>query len=262
MTLPGGGTVNSEDESFGAQQILKTQEKATDFTIGGSASVFYTSNVALTRYNTISDGFFVGDAGFSWAPRVNPELQLEFNARASIFRYFDTTVLDFESLGAGVGVIWTPANAWEIAVIGRYDFTELLDSHSNELLQDHQFSLALQKVVPLGRSHALSFSIIGSAGISDPFVQQRDQVGFAIGYHLRLARQLDSDFGYRLSGYFYNGGGRNDLNQVLSAGLHYHVTPWATIDGFMSGAFNNSNRGVFEYDVFSSGGGVGLTIRF
>src|SRR5947209_9497809 len=39
----------SLDESFGKQQILKTQEKIRDFTLGAGVSEFYTSNVALTR---------------------------------------------------------------------------------------------------------------------------------------------------------------------------------------------------------------------
>lgn len=262
MTMPEGDNASSEDESFGAQQILKTQEKVPEFTLGGGAAAFYTSNVALTRNNTISDGFFVGDAGFSWTPRINQEWQFQAGVRASIFRYFETSVLDFESLSGGIGLLWTPPHAWGISLVARYDFTELLDSDSNEILQDHEFLVALQKLFVLGRSHAISAGVIGSAGISDPFAEQRDQVGFALGYHLQLTRQLDAAFGYRHSWYFYNGGGRTDLNQVLSFGLHYRVTPWATLDGFISGATNYSNRSAFKYDVFSAGGGAGLTIRF
>ena len=91
--------------------------------------------------------------------------------------------------------------------------------------------------------------------------EQRDQIGFAIGYHLQLARNFVADFGYRNSGYFYNNG-RSDLNQVFSLALRYYLTSWAAMEGFMSGAINNSNRSAFDYDVFTSGGGVGLTIRF
>lgn len=262
MAIPQGDGVVSDDESFGAQQILKTQEKPQDFTVSGGASVFYTSNVALTSNDAISDGFFVGSAAFSWTPRINREFQFQSGINASLFRYFETSALDFESLGGGLGILWTPPKAWGISINLRYDFTELLDKHSDEILQDHEFSLALQKMVVLGRSHALTFGILGSAGISDPFAEQRDQVGFAIGYHLQLTRQLASDFGYRHSWYFYNDGGRTDLNQVLSAGLHYYITPWASVDAFMSGAFNTSNRSAFEYDVFSAGGGASVTLRF
>jgi hypothetical protein len=262
MALPEAQNTGSEDESFGAQQILKAQQKVQDFAVTGGTSAFFTNNVALTRKNTISDGFFVGDAGFSWTPRINPQLQFEAGAGASIFRYFNTTVLDFENLGAGVGLLWTPPNAWGIGLLGRYDYTELLDKNGNELLEDHEFSLALQKILVLGRSHALTFGILGSAGISDPFSEQRDQIGFALGYHLQLTRQLGTDLGYRHSWYFYNDGGRTDLNQVFSLGLHYYFKPWASVDALLSGAVNSSNRAAFRYDVLSSGGGLGVTVHF
>ncbi|HST29454.1 MAG TPA: hypothetical protein VLK27_01290 [Chthoniobacterales bacterium] len=262
MALPEGENASSEDESFGAQQILKAQQKTPDFTLGGSVSSFYTNNVALTQSHTISDSFLVGAAFFNWTPRINPELQFQFGAAASIFRYWDTTPLDFENIGTGVGLLWTPQNFWGIGILGRYDFTELLDSASNEILQDHEFSVALQKLLVLGRSHALTFGVIGSAGISDPSSEQRDQVGFAVGYHLQITRQFGSDLGYRLSGYFYNKGGRDDLNQVFSLALHYYITPWASVDSFLTGAVNSSNRSAFRYDVISTGGGAGLTVRF
>lgn len=262
MALPQSENTTSEDESFGAQQILKTQEKVQDFTLSGGASTFFTNNVALTRKDTISDAFFVGDAGLSWTPRINSQLQFLAGGGASIFRYFDTSALDFESFTAGFGLLWTPPNAWGIGVLGRYDFTELLDRHSSEILEDHEFSLAVQKLLVLGRSHALTFGVLGSAGISDPFSEQRDQIGFAVGYHLQLTRQLGGDLGYRHSWYFYNDGGRTDLNQVFSLGLHYAINRLATIDGVLSGAVNSSNRAAFRYDVLSSGGGLGLTVHF
>ena len=262
MALAQGEPTTSEDESFGAQQILKAQAKIPDFTLGGSISGFYTNNVALTRSHTISDSFLVGAAAFSWTPQINPTLQFQFGAGVSIFRYWDTTALDFENFGTGIGLLWVPPNLWGIGILGRYDFTELLDTGSNEILQDHEFSIVLQKLLVLGRSHALTFGVIGSAGISDPFSEQRDQVGFAVGYHLQLTRHLGSDVGYRHSWYFYNDGGRVDLNQVLSLGLHYYITPWASVDGFLSGAFNHSNQSSFKYSVLSTGGGAGFTVRF
>ncbi len=262
MSVPENDTGATDDGSFGAQQILKAQEKIPNFTVSGGASTFFTNNVALTRRDTISDSFFVGDAGFAWTPRINPQLQFQAGAGASIFRYFDTSALDFENLSAGVGLLWTPPNAWGIGILGRYDFTELLDKHSDELLEDHEFSLAIQKVIPFGRSHALTIGILGSAGITDPFAEQRDQVGFALGYHLQVTRQFGADLGYRHSWYFYDGGGRTDLNQVFSLGLHYYIRPWASVDALLSGATNTSNRAAFRYNVVSTGGGVGLTVHF
>ena len=261
LATPEGETSEAGDESFGAQQILKTQEKIPEFTITAGTTGYFTSNVALTRSDTQSEAFFVGDTSFSWTPRLNSQLQFQAGAGASLFRY-ETSALDFESLGAGTGLVWTPPNFWGLAVIGRYDFVELLDRHSNQILQDHEFSISLQKLFVLGRSHAFSLAVVGSAGISDPFVEQRDQVGLVVGYHLQLTRYLGSDVGYRISGYFYNAGGRDDLNQVLSFGVHYNIKPWLAVNAFLSAAKNRSNEPVFKYEVLNSGGGLGVYIRF
>jgi hypothetical protein len=261
LSAPQGQSVAPEDESFGAQQILKPEEKVPEFLLTAGSSVYFTSNVALTRSDTQSEAFYVGETAFSWTPRLNPQLQFQLGAALSLFRY-ETSALDFESLGTGTGLVWTPPKAWGLAFISRYDFIELLDRHADEILQDHQFSLAVQKLFALGRSHWLSFGIIGSAGISDPVREQRDQAGFAVGYHLQVARQFGADLGYRHSWYFYNEGGRTDLNQVFSLGLHYNFSPGVAVNGYVSGATNYSNQSVFKYDVFSGGGGLGLIIRF
>ena len=262
VPLPAPETAEYSDVSFGKQQILKTEEKIPQFSVGGDASVFYTTNVALTRRDEISDVFFAGDAALSWTPLISSEFQMQVGARASIFRYHDTPELDFQSVGAGIGFFCNPRWAWGVGLSARYDFIELFDRHSSEILQDHQFSLAAQKIVALGRSHALSFGVIGSVGISDPFAQQRDQIGGVIGYHVQLARYFDADLGYRPSVYFYNAGGRTDFLHIVALGAHYHLTRWASLEGFLSWASNYSTKGPFEYDAFTTGGGLALLIRF
>jgi hypothetical protein len=222
ISMPEGEGIAPEDESFGVQQILK---------------------------------------GFSWTPRLSPGWQFQLGGAMALFRY-ELSALDFESLGAGTGFIFTPPNLWGLAFSSRYDFVELLDRHSNQILQDHEFTAAVQKVFVLGRSHSLSFGIIGSAGISDPVAEQRDQIGLGVAYHLQLTRHFGSDFGYRLSEYFYNEHGRRDLNQVFALGLHYDFKPWAAVNGYLSGALNHSNESVFKYKVLTGGGGLGLTVRF
>ncbi len=261
LSSPQVEVVSSDDESFGAQQILKEEEKGPQVFINATSSIYYTSNVALTRSDPKAEVFYVGDAGVSWMPRLNPQLQFQIGGALGLFRY-ETSALDFESVGTGTGFIWTPPHAWNLSFTTRYDFVELLDHHDHRILLDHQFSLAAQKFLPLGRAQAFTFGAIGSLGVSDPITEQRDQAGFAIAYHLQIARNFGADVGYRHSWYFYNRDGRVDLNQVVSLGVHYNFTPWASLNGYLSGALNDSNREVFEYDVFSGGGGVALTVRF
>src|SRR3954454_17322162 len=125
MTLPVGSGA-SDDDRFGAQQILKEEEqKFREFVLSGDASMFSTNNVALTRKNQVSDSFFVGGAGLSWIHAISPQLQIQIGGRASIFRYVDTSSLDFEQLGVGVGFTWTPQTTWGISIFGGYAFSYL-----------------------------------------------------------------------------------------------------------------------------------------
>jgi hypothetical protein len=262
IALPDNAAADSSDDSFGAQQVLKNQERVRQWIVAGDATIFYTSNAALTRNDTISDGLAVVDGSLSWVPKIARDLELQVGIRTSIFRYFDTTELDFENLGAGVGLAWTPSDALGIAFFGRYDFTELIDTHSREILSDHEWTVGAQKTFVLGRSHALTLGVVGMAGISDPYSAQRDQVGGFIGYHLQLTRQVDADLLYRAGYFCYNQGNRKDWNEVVSASFTYHLNQWASLVAFLSFGDNRSNRSAFEYDVFSGGGGLAVNVHF
>lgn len=261
-SLPASSGGNSQDDSFGQQVILKTQERPREFNITGDASIFYTSNAALTSRNEVSDMFAVADAALSWTHPISRELQLQIGGQAALFRYNDTSALDFENLGGGLGLIWTPAAAPGIGFFARYDLIQLLDRDGHGLLTDNEFSAGAQKVIVLGRSHALSFSLGGSVGIADPRTAQRDLLGGGVSYHLRVTRNLDMNLAYRLVGYFYNEGGRRELNQLGSLSFNYHLNRCATLSAFASYGDNRSNHSAFDYKVFAGGGGGSLGVQF
>jgi hypothetical protein len=262
MALPVSSTSKSEDDSFGEQVILKAQDPPKEFLLAGDASIFYTSNAALTRRDEISDMFFVANAGLSWNHPINPTLLFQAGARASIFRYDDTPALDFDNLAGGLGLVWSPPALSGVALYGRYDITQLWDHGGNDLLTDNEFSAGLQKIIVLGRSHALSLSLGGSVGIADPTRSQRDLLGGGISYGLRITRNLDTVAAYRLATYFYNEGGRTELNQLFSLSLNYHFNRWATLSAFASYGDTRSNHSAFDYKVFAGGGGAGLIMQF
>lgn len=253
---------SSSDDSFGAQVLLKDQQKVRAFTLNAGAAIYYTSNVALTRRATRDDLFFVVDASGNWTRALSPELEAFVGLQASTFRYTDSSALDFNSLGGGAGLSWTPRRWPGVNLFARYDFTELLNRDGDEVLRDHQFTLGAQKVCALGRAHAFSFGLLGSLGISTPFAAQRDQVGPFLGYQLRLTRALDTGVMYRLAYQIYTSGNRQDLNQVFSWNLRYHFTDWAEAAAYFSFGGNRSNAGVFDYNVVASGGGLSFNTRF
>lgn len=252
----------SDDDSFGAQQILKTQERARPWSISGGISTIFTDNVALTRRDAQDDVFFVASAAGGWSSRIGPELEANLGLHASLFRYVDNTALDFESLGFGAGLAWSPARARGVSFFARYDFTELLDSDGDHILMDHVLTLGAQKVFVFGRSHSLLLGATATGGLSDPSDAQRSVLGAFLSYRLQLTRQLETDFLIRPALHVYTDRSRLDYNQVFSWNLRYRLSPWADLNAFFSYGLNRSDVAAFDYNALTTGGGVGVNIRF
>ena len=257
-----GDDETASDDSLGEQLVLKSRPRRTTFVVTGDSSVFYTDNAALTRRNKIDDAFFVANAGVSWLPVIAPHLEGQIAANGSLFRYDSTSALDFESLGLGAGLFWSPDHFAGVELFAHYDFIELIDRHSEEILQDHEFTIGAQKILPLGRAHALVAGVSLRAGLAEPESAQRDQAGLFLAYRLQATRSLDFEFLYRFAGYFYNDSGRIDRNQILSASMRYRLREWADIDAFFSFAANRSDDSAFNYDAVTSGGGLSATFQF
>jgi hypothetical protein len=253
---------DSTDDSFGAQQILKAQQRQPTFVVTGGASVVYTDNVALSRRDTHDDAFFIGDAGISWMPRIAHNVEASVGMHASVYRYDKTSELDFQNLGFGAGIGWSPAQLPGVGVFARYDLTELFGRDGHQILLDNVLTLGAQKTLAFGRSHALTFGASGTVGLSDPGVAQRDQLGLFVAYHLQLARKLDTDLLYRPALHFYTDTGRIDFNQIVSWTMRYRFTNWAELSGAFTYGINRSDNAVFDYNVLTLGATAGVNIRF
>jgi hypothetical protein len=256
-----GDDDTTPDDSLGQQLILQSQPRTSVFVVNGDASVFYTNNVALTR-NKMADAFFVANLDVSWTDLIASHLEAQIAAHSSIFRYDSTSALDFESLGLGAGLFWNPDHFAGVGLFAHYDFIELIDRHSKEILRDHEFTLGAQKVFPLGPAHAFAAGATVRAGVAEPASAQRDQAGLFLAYRLQATRSLGVEFLYRLAGYYYDDTGRIDRNQVLSATVHYRLREWADINTFFSFTDNHSDDSAFNYDAVTSGGGLSATIQF
>lgn len=254
---PGG-----DDDSFGAQVIMKSEPRVRPFQLFANTSAFFTSNVALTQRGAREDLFAVGTVGAAWRPIIAKNgWDADIGVRAAAFRYSKFSELDFHSLGAGAGAAWRVPRLAGATLFARYDFIQLLNSGGGELLQDHTFSAGAQKAFALGRAHALTTGVSAMAGFSNPGSQERDQVGAFVGYQVQLSRGFDAAVSYRYAAQFYDGG-RLDHNQTLSLGIAYTVAAWLRLEASVSAAWNGSNNSVFDYQVLNSGGGLALNVRF
>lgn len=262
ITPTNDSSTASSDDSFGEQVILEKRDRPPTFVIGGDASIFYTNNAALTRNFKIEDAFVVGSAGMTWTPRINPQLEAQLSAHASIFRYNSTSILDFENLGVGAAFFWTPEHCQDISFFARYDLIELLDRHSHEILQDHEFTFGAQKIFAIGKMQSFTFGLIASAGIAIPASEQRQQLAILGTYRWQLTKSWDAEVSYRLAGYYYNHADRTDANQIVAANLRYRVSRYADLNAFVSFGNNRSDRGRFDYNAVTAGGGIAFTFRF
>jgi hypothetical protein len=253
----------SSDDSFGTQVILKKRERPKTVSLTGDVSTFFTDNAALTPDGRIDDVFFVTNAGASWTPRINPQLEAQLNAHASIFRYNSTSALDFENLGFGAALFWSPEHFADIALFARYDFIELLDRHSDEILRDHEFTVGGQKIFAVGRSQSyftLGASLTGD--IAEPSSAQRQVAAIFAGYHWQITRAFEAELYYRLAGYFYDHADHADCNQVVSGSLRYRLSRNVDLNGFVSFSGNRSDKARFDYNAVTNGGGIAVTVRF
>lgn len=253
---------SSGDDSFGTQIVLKNQERPRTFNLFGTVSAVYTNNVDLTPDATRSDVFLAANVGAVWSPTITRGLVAEISAASSVFRYDRASELDFERIAAGAGLSWLVPHTPGIIAFGRYDFTELLDSGSHELLQDHAFTLGAQKIFAFGRSHYFTMGISGVLGLSTPRSEERNQAGVYGAYHFQITRSFDADLLYRYAAQIYEEGDRFDRNQTLSLAMGFAVTRWLRLGASISAARNDSDQPAFDYDAFNLGGEVRLNVSF
>jgi hypothetical protein len=71
-----GDTTPVEDDSFGAQMILKDQQRVPSFYLSGGSSVYFTDNVALTRRDALENALVVVTAAGNWTRQVRPDVEL------------------------------------------------------------------------------------------------------------------------------------------------------------------------------------------
>jgi len=260
--IPESAATSSGDSSFGTQIILKSQERPPSFNIFGDVSGFYTNNADLTPRRMRSDFFLVSDLGAAWRPTISRGLVGDISTAGSVFRYDRASELDFERITTGAGLTWLVPRTPGIIAFARYDFTELWDSDSRQLLQDHEFTLGGQKTFVFGRSHFLTMGITGVLGKTTPRSQERDQAGIHAAYHLQITRSLDADLLYNYAAQFYSEAGRMDHNQTLSLAAGFYPARWLRVDGSIFGARNDSNSSAFDYEALNVGSGIKFIIRF
>jgi hypothetical protein len=254
----------SPDDAFGAQVIFKGQERVQPFTAFAEVSAFFTNNVALAKRSLLEDKFLVVSAGAAFTQRLGYDLRVEAGLRAALYRYAEYRELDFQSVDATAGVVWSPPVLRGAEVSVRYLFNHLSTAEEQEeIYQSHAALLGIQKVIPFSRAHAAWFGASAQWTWAEPQEPGRDEYSAFAGYHLQIAEPLGADLAYRYGYFVYRqDDGRRDQNHTISLGLRYVPFEWASISATTFLGFNRSNRSAFDYDVWNAGIGLQFSVRF
>ena len=254
----------SGDLDLGVQVIMKRKEKEQDFRFFGDAAEFYTDNVALAKNHQQGDSYFFGDVGFTYQHNLTSDLTLEATVRQGFFRYDTFKSLDFDDFNAGTGLTYDWKKLWDIALFGRYNYERFSESGeiSNSFFQNNTMTLGAQKTWAFNQRDYLYAGYSSIFGWSAPKLNQRDEHGFFGGVHYNFSREFSADFYYRIAVFDYAEAGRTDLNQTMVASFAYIINDYAKITASASFAVDNSNQSVYDYNLFTGGGGVALQIKF
>jgi hypothetical protein len=262
--FPAAEPLLAPDDAFGSQFIFKHQERHRPFTGFAEASAFFTNNVALAKRDRLEDQFLVVAAGASFSQRIGYDMRLEAGVRTALYRYSEYRELDFQSVDATAGVVWTPPALRGAEVSLRYAYTQLTSAEQrDEFYKNHALLLGVQKVIPFSRAHAAYFGASAQWSWAEPQEPGRDEYVAFAGYHLQATEHLAADLGYRYGYFIYRQGhDRRDRNQTLSLSLRYSPVEWASISATSFLGINRSNQSVFDYAVWNAGVGLQFSVKF
>ena len=265
MVLPSGESSQESkcDEDLGEQWMLKHNQRPQFFNVFADVSGFYTSNVALAHKPEFSDSFIVASVGASYSRPFGGIWAFNVGLSESLFRYGTYSDFNFDSFNAGGGISLQAHPLWDTVFSLQYNYNRLTHgATSGELFSGHNFTLSAVKSFQLSTADSLSFGVTGSFNVADPSSLMWGGGSLFASYNLCVTRQLSLGANYRVTFFDYTDGPRRDVNQALSAGAHFNVNRWFSINASISGIFNSSNESAFDYRALNFGGGISGNIRF
>jgi hypothetical protein len=270
-TAPSAATAVNEvpaspnDTDLGEQQILKRAEAYQPFTASFTTPIFFTSNVALTNTDAVSDAVIAPTAALFYDPRITQTLYAHIGAQEQIFYYSKYTAFNFGSLDCQAGLTYFIPSAHNLMLRAWYDFNRLTsgDTLGNEFFSNHE--ILLDAEMPFRFDRAQQVSIGADANISvaaDHQSPRRNDYEGYLSYTASLTRALSFNAVGRVVVRDYHQNGRTDVSEITSLAATYRVTSWLSLSAISSFARSDSNQSVFDYNVANLGGAVALTAKF
>jgi hypothetical protein len=259
---PVTGEEAAADSDLGEQWMFKPNPPLQPWSAHADVSLFYTTNAALARRGERSDRFLVADVGFGYARPLGRDFAVAANVQQGFFRYDEFTALDFDSLGANVGVSYQARQLADVLFSLQYGINRLTRAtYEDQLFLGNSVALNATKLVKVTTADTVEFT--GGLGytFADPDELERAEFRLSVGYSLRVTRALTATAVARTELFEYSNG-RQDLLQSVALGARYNFNKWVSASAAASVANNISNRNEFDYGVFNGGLTVSAHVQF
>lgn len=252
------------DSDLGEQAILKRVEHYDPFTLETGVPFYYTSNVALVDHGEVDDVIVAPVVGLTYAPKFKQTLYGEFSVRQQFFYYNDNTGFDFASLDVLAGLVYYVPKLHNLTLRANIDYNRLTGTDNfDSFFQNYALQLGAEVPIPIGRAQQISLGADASVSLyADPSPPQRNDLGVYVGYAVNVSRSFSLNAAARLVVRPYDAGGRTDVSEIIALSANYHIKDYLTLSAISTYVANQSNRDVFDYQVFNIGGGVALTWKF
>lgn len=252
------------DSDLGEQAILKRVEKYEPFILETGVPIYYTSNVALVDRGRVSDVIIAPVIGLTYAPRLQKTLYGEFTLRQQFFYYQDFSSFDFASFDALAGLVYYVPKLHNLTLRANLDYNRLTATDDfDDFFSNVALGLSAEVPIPIGRAQQISLGAEANISLyATPDPPQRNDFGVYAGYAVNLSRNVSLNAAGRLVVRPYNTSGRTDVSEILALSANYRIREWLTVSAISTFVANQSNRSVFDYEVFNVGGGITLIWKF
>ena len=271
-----GGNVAAApgDADLGEQQILKRVEEYQPFTISAGVPFYWTSNVALTKENEQSDFVVAPAAGAFYEPRITPNLYGLIDVREQLFYYDRFTDFNFGSFDVEAGLKYLVPQWHNLLLRLEYDYNRLTKKNSfSAFFQNHAFILNAEIPFRLSRAQQLSLgAVVNISAAAEETGQapppattisaRRNEYSAYLGYSAILTRSFFINAVGTIVVRQYWEGGRDDVGELLALTANYRVNKYLTASAVSTFGLNQSNQGVFDYQVANVGGAVAFVVKF
>lgn len=252
------------DSDLGEQVLLTEIKNYRPFILSAEFSTIWTSNAFFTSDDPASDVIMGASASATALPHLGANWFFEGFANISGYRYFRNSLLDFNSVNLGAGLVKIFPEFFGIGLYAHYEYSYLFSPRGgNEILHEHSIVTGVRKTVQFSRANALFLSAEANFVLGgEPAYALAHDVTFFAAHQVQWARMLKTSLFYQMQILSFWENGRTDLRNNVGLSLTFQPFKWFSIYSLTWLGWNSSNEEEYDFFVANLGGGLGGSITF